>query len=106
MKYVEVETYKEMSRKAANIISAQIITKHNSVLGLATGSTPLGIYKQLIEWYNKGDLDFGDVISVNLDEYLGLAGDHPQSYRYYMDNNLFSQVNIDIKNKGSRKGAF
>ena len=98
MKYVEVETYKEMSRKAANIISAQIITKHNSVLGLATGSTPLGIYNQLIEWYNKGDLDFGDVISVNLDEYLGLAGDHPQSYRYYMDNNLFSQVNIDIKN--------
>lgn len=96
MKYFETETYEAMSRKAANIISAQIISKPNSVLGLATGSTPLGIYKQLIEWYNKGDLDFKDVTSVNLDEYLGIDGAHEQSYRYYMNKNLFEQVNIDL----------
>lgn len=96
MKYFETETYEMMSRKAANIISAQIISKPDCVLGLATGSTPLGIYKQLIQWYNKGDLDFKDVTSVNLDEYLGLAGTHEQSYRYYMNKNLFEQVNINL----------
>ena len=61
--------YQDVSRKAANIMSAQIIMKPNAVLGLATGSTPVGLYKQLIEWYNKGDLDFSQITSVNLDEY-------------------------------------
>lgn len=89
------EDYKSMSRKAANIISAQIILKPNCVLGLATGSTPIGTYQQLIEWYNKGDLDFSQVTSVNLDEYKGLSGDNDQSYRYFMNKNLFDQVNID-----------
>lgn len=89
------ETYKEMSRIAANIISAQIIMKPDCVLGLATGSTPIGTYEQLVEWYQKGDLDFSEVTSVNLDEYKGLSGDNDQSYRYFMNTNLFNHVNIN-----------
>ena len=87
--------YYDVSRKAANIMSAQIIMKPNAVLGLATGSTPVGMYKQLIEWYKKGDLDFSQITSVNLDEYKGLSGDNDQSYRYFMNTNLFDHVNID-----------
>ncbi len=89
------ENYEKMSRRAANIISAQVIQKPDSVLGLATGSSPLGIYKQLIEWYNKGDIDFKDVTTVNLDEYCGLPATHDQSYRYFMDTNFFNHINID-----------
>ena len=70
----QAKDYKDMSRKAANIISAQVIMKPNAVLGLATGSTPVGAYEQLVEWYNKGDIDFSQVTSVNLDEYKGLSG--------------------------------
>lgn len=92
------ETYEKMSRRAANIISAQVIQKPDAVLGLATGSSPLGVYKQLIEWYNKGDLDFKDVKSVNLDEYCGLSPEHDQSYRYFMNSNFFNYINIDKKN--------
>ncbi len=84
-----------MSRKAANIISAQIIMKPDCVLGLATGSTPLGAYQKLVEWYRKGDLDFSEVITVNLDEYKGLTRDNPQSYYYFMNENLFGKVNIN-----------
>lgn len=98
MKFIEVETYEQMSRKAANIISAQVICKPDSVLGLATGSTPLGIYKQLIEWYNKGDIDFKDVKTVNLDEYHGLGADNDQSYRYYMNKNFFEHINVKPEN--------
>ena len=87
--------YYDVSRKAANIMSAQIIMKPRAVLGLATGSTPIGMYKQLIEWYKKGDLDFSQVTSVNLDEYKGLSEDNDQSYRYFMNTNLFDHVNID-----------
>ena len=86
--------YQEMSRKAANIIASQIILKPASVLGLATGSTPVGAYQQLIEKYNNGELDFSEITSVNLDEYRGLSGDHDQSYRYFMNVNLFDHVNI------------
>ncbi len=89
------EDYKGMCRKAANILSAQLIMKPTSVLGLATGSTPVGIYKQLIDWHNKGDLNFDQASSVNLDEYQGLAPDHPQSYRYFMDTNLFNHVDMN-----------
>ena len=91
----QAKDYKDMSRKAANIISAQVIMKPNAVLGLATGSTPVGAYEQLVEWYNKGDIDFSQVTSVNLDEYKGLSGDNDQSYRYFMNTNLFDHVNID-----------
>ncbi|HWT75019.1 MAG TPA: glucosamine-6-phosphate deaminase [Mobilitalea sp.] len=98
MRIYRVKDYKDMSRKAANIISAQIILKPDCVLGLATGSTPIGTYRQLVEWYNKGDLDFSEVRTVNLDEYKGLTEDNSQSYRNFMNQNLFNQVNIDKKN--------
>lgn len=75
MRIYKAKDYQDMSRKAANIISAQVIMKPNCVLGLATGSTPIGVYKQLIEWYRKGDLDFSEMKSVNLDEYKGLPKD-------------------------------
>ena len=94
MRVYRAKDYKDMSRKAANIISAQIILKPNSVLGLATGSTPIGTYSQLVDWYKKGDLDFSEVTSVNLDEYKGLPGTNEQSYYYFMHQHLFDQVNI------------
>ncbi|MDF2869000.1 MAG: glucosamine-6-phosphate isomerase [Anaerocolumna sp.] len=90
--------YEDMSRKAANILSAQIILKPDSVLGLATGSTPIGIYRQLIDWYQKGDLDFKEVRTVNLDEYKGISPENQQSYHYFMKENLFRHVNIDLSN--------
>ena len=95
MLLIEAKDYNDMSRKAANIISAQVIMKPHAVLGLATGSTPVGAYKQLVEWYNKGDLDFANVTSVNLDEYKGLSPENDQSYRYFMNTNLFNHVNIN-----------
>lgn len=95
MKFITTSTYEKMSRQAANIISAQVIMKPDCVLGLATGSSPIGVYRQLIDWYNKGDIDFSQVTSVNLDEYVGLSGDHPQSYRYFMQENFFDHINID-----------
>lgn len=94
MKIIKAKDYQDMSRKAANIISAQIIMKPDCVLGLATGSTPIGTYDQLIDWYKKGDLDFSQVSSVNLDEYRGLSHTDPQSYYYFMHEHLFKQVNI------------
>ena len=95
MRIIKAKDYQDMSRKAANIISAQVIMKPDCVLGLATGSTPVGTYKQLIEWYNKGDVDFGDVTTVNLDEYKGLPRENDQSYYYFMHSNLFDYVNIN-----------
>ena len=94
MQIVKAKDYDDMSRKAANIISAQVIMKPDCVLGLATGSTPIGTYKQLIDWYTKGDLNFERVTSVNLDEYKGLGADSDQSYRYFMNTNLFNSINI------------
>jgi len=104
MKIYCTENYQQMSRQAANIISAHVILKPNCVLGLATGSTPIGMYQQLIEWYKKGDLDFSQVKSVNLDEYVGLAPTHDQSYRYFMQTNLFDHVNIDVANTNVPNG--
>ena len=98
MKIYQAKNYQEMSRKAANIISAQIIMKPDAVLGLATGSTPIGTYQQLIDWYKKGDLDFSEIRSVNLDEYKGLSADNDQSYAYFMRTNLFDSVNIKKEN--------
>ena len=94
MRIYRAKDYDDMSRKAANIISAQVILKPDCVLGLATGSTPIGAYKQLVEWYNKGDLDFSEVTTVNLDEYKGLPRDNDQSYYYFMREKLFKNVNI------------
>ncbi len=98
MRIYQSDDYLGMSRKAANIISAQVIVKPDCVLGLATGSTPIGAYKQLISWYKKGDLSFAAVRTVNLDEYVGLSADHDQSYRYFMQQNLFNDVNIKPEN--------
>ena len=105
MRIIVAKDYKDMSRKAANIISAQIITKPNCVLGLATGSSPIGTYDQLVEWYEKGDLDFSQVSSVNLDEYRGLDHNHDQSYYYFMHEHLFDRVNIDPANTNVPDGT-
>lgn len=94
MKIYKTKNYEEMSKKAAYIIASQVILNPDCVLGLATGSTPVGTYKNLIEWYKNGDLDFSQITSCNLDEYRGLSGDHDQSYRYFMNHNLFDHVNI------------
>lgn len=98
MKIIRAKDYKDLSRKAANIISAQVIMKPDCVLGLATGSSPLGTYKQLIEWYKKGDLDFAEVKTANLDEYRGLPKANEQSYDYFMHTNFFDHVNIKPEN--------
>ena len=98
MRIYKAKDYEEMSRKAAGIVSAQIIMKPECVLGLATGSTPVGLYKQLIEWYRNGDLDFSGVRTVNLDEYKGISRENDQSYYYFMHQNLFDHVNIPAGN--------
>lgn len=98
MRIYVADDYKEMSRKAANIISAQVIMKPKCVLGLATGSTPIGTYDQLVEWYEKGDLDFKEITTVNLDEYKGLERNNDQSYYYFMNRHFFSRVNIPYEN--------
>lgn len=104
MRIICAKDYHDVSRKAANIISAQVILKPDCVLGLATGSSPIGTYQQLIKWYEKGDLDFSQVRTVNLDEYVGLSVIHPQSYAYFMRHNLFDHVNIDIHNTNIPNG--
>lgn len=95
MNIYKVKDYAELSSKAASIIASQIIMKPACVLGLATGSSPVGTYKKLIEWHEKGLVDFSQVTSVNLDEYKGLSEDNDQSYRYFMNTNLFNHVNIN-----------
>ena len=105
MKIIRAKDYNDMSRKAANIISAQVILKPDSVLGLATGSSPIGIYEQLIKWYNKGDVDFGGCTTFNLDEYRGLTPDHEQSYHYFMHKNFFAAVNVPAERINLPDGA-
>lgn len=95
MKIIKVENYDELSRRAAQLIAACIWNKPDCVLGLATGSTPIGTYKELVKLYEKGDLDFSRVTTVNLDEYVGLDVSNDQSYRYFMNDNLFNHVNVD-----------
>lgn len=94
MRIYETMDYQDMSRKAANIISAQVIANPSCVLGLATGSSPIGTYLQLVEWYKKGDLDFSEVRTVNLDEYKDLSSEDENSYHYFMKKNLFDHINI------------
>lgn len=105
MKIIETEDYEKMSRKAAELLAAQVIAKPDCVLGLATGSTPVGAYKQLAGWCSEGILDFSRVTTVNLDEYKGLLPDNEQSYRYFMNKNLFSGINIRIENTHVPDGA-
>jgi glucosamine-6-phosphate deaminase len=98
MRIQRARDFKDMSRKAANILSAQVILDRRSVLGLATGSSPTGVYRQLIDWHGKGDIDFSECVTVNLDEYYGLGPDSDQSYSWFMRENFFGSVNIKPEN--------
>lgn len=104
MRIYQEKDYNAMSRRAAAVIAAQVVSRPDCVLGLATGSTPIGAYRQLVEWYRQGDLSFAEVRSVNLDEYVGLAPTHDQSYRYFMQTNLFDHVNIVPENTNVPSG--
>ncbi len=98
MQFIKVENYEQLSEKAAQIIADVVTEKPDCVIGLATGSSPVGTYKKLAQWNKEGKLDFSKVMSINLDEYEGLDGEHDQSYRYFMNNNLFNHINIDKAN--------
>lgn len=98
MRIIETESYEKMSAVAAAIIAGEVMLKPDCVLGLATGSSPIGTYKELVKQCEAGILDFSAVRTVNLDEYCGLTADNVQSYRYFMDTNLFDHVNIDKAN--------
>lgn len=102
MEVIIKKNYDEMSKEAAKIVAEEMRKKAKMnapfKLGLATGSTPIGLYKELIRMHKEEGLDFSTVITFNLDEYVGLAPDHEQSYRYFMNENLFKHVNINPKN--------
>lgn len=96
MNIIKAKDYDAASRIAATLIAAQIQAKPDSVIGLATGSTPIGTYNELTKMYEAGDLDFSKITTINLDEYRGLPGTHDQSYRYFMNEHLFNRVNVRI----------
>jgi glucosamine-6-phosphate deaminase len=98
MEIIIADNHDEMSRVAADMLERQLLRKPSSVLGLATGSTPVGLYRELVRRHREEGLDFSKIITFNLDEYLDLAPSHPQSYRYFMDENLFKHINVDPKN--------
>lgn len=98
MKLIVVNNYEELSKVAAKEFSKIIKEKENVVLGLATGGSPVGMYKELIRMYEQKELNFSKITTVNLDEYIGLNPEHNQSYRYFMNNNLFNHINIDKSN--------
>lgn len=98
MRIYQEEDYPSMSRRCAGLIAAEIIRKPDCVLGLATGSTPVGAYQQLVEWHRRERFSFREVISVNLDEYRGLSPEHEQSYRHFMERHLFRHVDIKPEN--------
>ena len=98
MKVVVAKDYREICKLVSRIFAAQVTLKPDSVLGLATGSTPVGMYQELVQMYQEGRIDFSHVRTVNLDEYAGLSGDNDQSYRYFMNHNLFDHINIDKAN--------
>ncbi len=98
MRIIHTDSYEEMSALAAGLLGAQVLLKPDCVLGLATGSSPIGTYEKLAAEYEKGLLDFSQVRTVNLDEYCGLGPEHPQSYRYFMNTHLFQKVNIKPEN--------
>lgn len=105
MKLVFAKDYEELSARGAELFFSQVKLKPDSVLGLATGTSPIGLYKKLIEWYESGALDFSRVHTVNLDEYTGLEGTHAQSYRFFMNKYLFDHINIDMANTNVPCGA-
>ena len=95
MEVIIQSSYEEISKAAANVIAEIINSKPNAILGLATGSTPLGLYKELIRMHKYEGLDFSHVTTFNLDEYVGLSPDHNQSYHYFMHENLFNHINVE-----------
>ena len=105
MRIICAKDYKEMSEMAADIIGAQVLLKPDAVLGLATGSTPIGTYEELVRRYEAGRLDFSKIKTVNLDEYRGLTKDNDQSYYYFMHSHLFDHININKNNNGRRATA-
>lgn len=98
MRIIVAKDYDVLSKKAADIVASQLILKPKSVLGLATGGTPVGMYRELVKMFREGKFSFKDVTTFNLDEYYGLDRDNPQSYYYYMMENLFKHVDIDLNN--------
>jgi len=98
MEVIVKENYEEMSKFAAQLIAEVVRKKPRAVLGLATGSTPIGTYKELIRMHKEEGLDFSQIVTFNLDEYVGLPPDHPQSYRYFMNEHLFNHINIRMEN--------
>lgn len=98
MELIVTQNYKQSCQKAANMIKDIIVQKNDAKLGLATGSTPIGVYQRLVRLHQANELDFSKVRTVNLDEYVGLSSDHPQSYRYFMDKHLFDHINIHKDN--------
>ncbi len=98
MRIIKAKDYNDMSKKVAEIIASQVVMKPDCVLGLATGSTPIGAYENLVNWYEEGDLDFSEVTTVNLDEYKGLDKENDQSYYYFMHKHLFDHVNLKPEN--------
>ena len=98
MKIIVTKDYEEMSKRAADVIFAQVLMKEDSVLGLATGSSPEGLYKCLVKRYEKGRIDFSGVTTINLDEYQGLSHDNEQSYWYFMNKHFHSHVNVKPEN--------
>ena len=103
MRIIQTEDYAAMSEQVAALIAAQVVSKPDSVLGLATGSTPIGAYQKLVEWHKQG-LSFAKVRTVNLDEYYGLAPEHDQSYRWFMQTNLFDHVDVERENTNVPSG--
>lgn len=95
MKVIVTKNYEELSRVAAEEMAKTLTENPKAILGLATGGSPVGMYKQLIKMYEEGNLDFSQATSINLDEYIGLNPEHEQSYRYFMNSNLFNHVNIE-----------
>ena len=98
MRLIVKENYEELSKETSNIIEAQIREKKDTVLGLATGSSPLGTYKDLVRKFKEEDLSFKDVVCFNLDEYIGLNGNNKSSYTYFMNENLFKHIDIKSEN--------
>lgn len=98
MNVIITKNYEELSKVAAKEMAEVIKNNPSAILGLATGGSPIGMYKELIRMNKDGEIDFSTVTTVNLDEYVGLSGEHPQSYRYFMNDNLFNHINIDKKN--------
>ena len=96
MKIIRCKDYSECSKVGSEIFKDAIIKNPNIILGLATGSSPIGIYQNLINEYQNGSISFKNVITYNLDEYVGISREHPQSYYYFMNDNLFRKINIKI----------